>query len=165
MPHRPDPWSSPSSRIAPARRLSRRRAVTLLATGPGLLAACGTGGRSTPVAAPPPVIRDGARTTARGPFRGLSDHETSGHARVVFSAGEVIIELEDDFRFDGAPDPKVALGNQGFDPNTILGPLRANEGQQTYALKAGLDIGDYFEVWLWCERFDVPLGLAPLTLT
>ncbi|MEM6357469.1 MAG: hypothetical protein AAF844_17545 [Pseudomonadota bacterium] len=32
-------------------------------------------------------------------------------------------------------------------------------------MKPGLDIGNYTEVWIWCEQFSVPLGVAKLQLT
>ncbi|MEM7497415.1 MAG: DM13 domain-containing protein [Pseudomonadota bacterium] len=147
---------------------TRRQALGLLAVGgTATLAGCAADSGTTVASAPAPAptIAAGARTTARGVFEGRSDHVTTGHASVIFSQGEVIIALEDDFTFDGAPDPKVGLGNGGFDPATILSPLRSNAGAQTYALKAGLDIGKYNEVWIWCEKFNVPLGVAPLVLT
>ncbi|MEL6768145.1 MAG: DM13 domain-containing protein [Pseudomonadota bacterium] len=147
--------------------LTRRRSLGLLAIGATFpLAACAGGGSST-TAAPTaePQLASDARVTARGTFEGRSKHVTTGHASIVFSNGNVIIQLEEDFTFDGAPDPKVALGNGGFDPETIHAALRSNTGAQTYTLKPGLDIGNYTEVWIWCEQFSVPLGVARLTLT
>ncbi|MEM9762661.1 MAG: DM13 domain-containing protein [Pseudomonadota bacterium] len=146
---------------------TRRRSLGLLAAGVTLpLAACAGGGSNTtaPTAAEPQIASD-ARVTARGTFEGRSKHVTTGHASIVFSDGNVIIQLEEDFTFDGAPDPKVALGNGGFDPATIHAALRSNTGAQAYTLKPGLDIGNYTEVWIWCEQFSVPLGVARLTLT
>ncbi|MEL6268140.1 MAG: DM13 domain-containing protein [Pseudomonadota bacterium] len=148
--------------------LTRRGALRLVALGgTAALAGCaarGDGGAAT-APAEPVVLGPDARVTARGSFVGKSDHVTTGHASVVFDEGKVLITLEDDFTFDGAPDPKVALGNGGYDAGTLLGPLQSNAGAQAYPLKAGLDIGDYFEVWIWCEKFNVPLGVAELTLT
>ncbi len=129
-----------------------------------LLGACGSTARTAAPAAPTPTVAPDAIVTARGSFEGRSDHVTTGHARILRSNGQWLVELEDDFFFDGAPDPKVALGNQGYDADTILSPLRTDQGRQAYALKAGLDIGDYTQVWIWCERFNVPLGVAELTL-
>ena len=93
-----------------------------------------------------------------GSFRGASGHATTGTAEIA--GGRV--NLLADFRFDGAPDPKVALGRGGYDPATLMGALRSNEGASSYALPAGLDAAAYDEVWIWCERFDVPLGVARL---
>ncbi len=93
-----------------------------------------------------------------GTFSGRSDHVASGRVEVVGSE----IAFLADFRFDGAPDPKVAMGRGGYDPATLAGALRSDRGAQSYALPAGLDSGDYDEVWIWCARFAVPLALARL---
>ncbi|MGF1528535.1 MAG: DM13 domain-containing protein [Candidatus Competibacterales bacterium] len=102
--------------------------------------------------------------TARGTFRGESDHVTTGHASVFRSRGQWVISLASDFSLDGAPDPKVGLGNNGYRPESQLGELKQLNGAQVYVLPAGLDIGDYNQVWIWCEQFNVPLGVAELTL-
>ena len=93
-----------------------------------------------------------------GQFTGESNHVTSGTAEV---AGNTI-NLLDDFFFDGAPDPKVALGKDGYDANTLLGPLKSNTGASSYEVPASINTDDYNEVWIWCERFNVPLGVAKL---
>lgn len=149
---------------SPSTQMGRRAALRLMAVGAvaGLAACARAGGGAT--AAAEPAVAANAAVTARGSFEGRSNHVTTGHARVVRAGGQWVIELEEDFFFDGAPDPKVALGNGGFDPATLHGPLRSNSGRQAYALKAGLNIGDYTEVWIWCEKFNVPLGVAKLAL-
>ncbi len=104
------------------------------------------------------------RTTARGTFVGDSDHVTTGTAEVFRDATGWKIRLGPDFSLDGAPDPKVALGNGNYVPGTILGKLASLNGEQIYALTPGLDIGDYNQIYIWCEKFNVPLGHANLTL-
>ncbi len=93
-----------------------------------------------------------------GTFTGASNHVTTGTAEIAGNQ----VNLLDDFTFDGAPDPKVALGNDGYDPATLMGALRSNTGAQSYAIPAGIDPANYNEVWIWCERFNVPLGVAKL---
>ncbi|MEM0948401.1 MAG: DM13 domain-containing protein [Pseudomonadota bacterium] len=93
-----------------------------------------------------------------GTFVGASNHVTTGTAEI---AGDTITLL-DDFTFDGAPDPKVALGNNGYDSSTLMGALQSNSGKQSYKVPAGIDTGNYNEVWIWCERFNVPLGVAKI---
>lgn len=95
-----------------------------------------------------------------GNFEGASNHETTGRVEIVTKDGKTTVTLLSDFRFDGAPDPKVAFGKNGFIKSTILGPLQSNSGKQTYEVPAGLDVSDMNEVWIWCERFNVPLGVA-----
>ena len=93
-----------------------------------------------------------------GTFVGESNHVTTGTAEI---AGDTITLL-DDFTFDGAPDPKVALGRDGYDASTLMGALKSNNGKQSYTVPAGINTADYNEVWIWCERFNVPLGVAKL---
>ena len=54
-----------------------------------------------------------ADTLATGTFVGASDHITTGGVSVVSNDGVVQIVLADDFSLDGAPDPRVGLGNAG----------------------------------------------------
>ena len=98
-----------------------------------------------------------------GKFTGLSNHVTTGRAELVKSDGGGSVELMADFTFDGAPDPKVALGKDGvYDPKTLSGALKSNSGASTYQLPAGINPDDYNEVYIWCEKFNVGLGVAPL---
>jgi len=97
-----------------------------------------------------------------GVFEGKSNHVTRGRAEIVVENGQARVVLLDDFWFDGAPDPKVALGLNGYDKNTLLGPLNANSGKQSYAVPAGVDVSQHNEVWIWCEKYNVPLGVAKI---
>ncbi len=103
-----------------------------------------------------------AQEARSGAFTGESRHETSGTGEIVILDGTATVRLASDFAFDGAPDPKVALGRDGYDPSTILGPLASNTGAQDYRVPEGIDASAYNEIWIWCERFDVPLGVARL---
>ncbi len=105
-------------------------------------------------------------TTARGSFVGTPKFQVTGTTEVFRQNGQWFIRLGPGFSESGAPDPKVALGNKaagGYQPGTILGLIQAN-GESVYALKPGLDIGNYDQVWIWCEKFNVPIGHADLTL-
>ena len=98
----------------------------------------------------------------KGEFTGKSDHVTSGHVEIVTKDGKSQVILKSDFSLDGAPDPKVALGHDGYDKTTLMGKLRSNTGEQVYEVPAGVDVSKMNEVWIWCEKFDVPLGVAKL---
>jgi len=93
-----------------------------------------------------------------GTFTGKSRHETTGGVEI---AGRTVTLL-DDFTFDGAPDPKVALGKNGFRKQWILAPLASNAGKQSYEIPADIDVDSVNEVWIWCEKFNVPLGVAKI---
>ena len=104
-----------------------------------------------------------AETVRSGIFSGLSDHSTQGTASIVKTADGYAIVLGDDFVFDGAPDPKVALGKNGkFDASTLLAPLQSDSGTQTFAIPASIDVADFNEIYIWCEKYSVGLGVAPL---
>ncbi len=100
---------------------------------------------------------------ATGTFVGASGHATSGGVSIVQTDAGKMVVLEDDFSFDGAPDPKVGFGRDGvYDPASQLAPLDANKGRQTYSIPASVDLAKYNEVYIWCEKFNVPLGVAKL---
>jgi hypothetical protein len=102
--------------------------------------------------------------TASGTFYGASDHATSGTASIFRVDGQWVVSFGSDFSFDGAPDPHVALGHDGYRADATLGKLSSNNGAQVYAIPDNLDVADFNEVWIWCEKFSVPLGTAKLKL-
>ena len=132
-----------------------------------LVAACTAAPRAdAPTASAEPVAAVEGQVTAVGTFSGASDHETSGEARVIrLPDGSYAVELGPDFSLDGAPDPVVGFGADGYVAASKLGALSALTGRQVYAVPASVDVGDFNEVHIWCERFAVPLGVAKLTLT
>lgn len=98
-----------------------------------------------------------------GKFKGVNNHTVTGRAELVKKGNSGTIELMGDFTFDGAPDPKMALGKDGkYDPATLSGLLTKYKGASSYTLPAGINPDDYNEVWVWCEKFNVGLGVAPL---
>jgi len=104
-----------------------------------------------------------ADTIASGSFVGKSNHITTGQVTIKREGGKVLIVLEDNFTFDGAPDPKLGFGNSGkYDLQTTFVPLAKNAGKQIYELPAGIDPANYNEFYVWCEKFSVPLGVAAL---
>jgi len=105
-----------------------------------------------------------ADTVATGTFTGASDHITTGAVDVIQNAdGSHTIVLGDDFSLDGAPDPRVGLGKDGkYDGATDAGVLGNLTGAQSFVVPAGVDVSSYNEVYIWCEKFSVPLGVAKL---
>jgi len=106
----------------------------------------------------------GTTTVAKGTFTGASNHITTGLVEVVKNAdGSHTVILADNFSLDGAPDPRVGFGNDGkYDKATGMGLLKSNTGYQTFTVPAGVDPADYNEVYIWCLKFNVPLGVASL---
>ena len=98
-----------------------------------------------------------------GTFEGLSNHITKGSVEVVDTGRGWEIHLKDSFWFDGAPDPRVGFGKDGsFVDPTDFEPLRQNAGAQVYKVPANINPEDFDEVYIWCRKFSVPLGVAKI---
>ena len=97
-----------------------------------------------------------------GRFEGRSRHSAEGGVSLLKTESGYQLVLESDFSFDGAPDPKLGFGKQGFAKDTLFSKLRSNGGSQVYAIPEGIDPTRYDEVWIWCEKFGVPLGVASI---
>ncbi len=99
---------------------------------------------------------------AQGNFKGTSDHKTSGRAQIVKEGGKYMVVLGSDFSLDGAPDPYVGLGKDGYDPRTEISKLKNNNGEQTYEVPSGVNAENYDQVFIWCRKYNVPLGVAQI---
>lgn len=98
-----------------------------------------------------------------GAFTGLSNHVTKGDVAVVDTGSGWEIHLKDTFWFDGAPDPRVGFGKDGaFVDPTDFEPLRSDAGAQVYKVPASIDPSKFNEVYIWCRKFSVPLGVAKI---
>jgi hypothetical protein len=102
--------------------------------------------------------------TKTGSFHGASNHVTQGDYTISKQAdGSHIITLEDNFSLDGAPDPSVGFGKDGkYSKATYLGNLKQLKGKQSFVIPASVDLSQFNEVYIWCAKFTVPLGVAPL---
>ena len=98
-------------------------------------------------------------------------HPTEGSAVVLGDgSGQRFLRFED-FRTDNGPDLNVYLSSAptdapagAFDDDFVdLGDLKGNVGSQNYEIPAGLDLGHYSTVAIWCVRFGVIFGAAELT--
>lgn len=146
--------------------MSFKKALTLAAAAMIVtLAACGDGGdapAATAPATPAPVTTSiVSNALASGAFAGRSDHITTGGASIIGSQGAYELVLAADFSLDGAPDPIVGFGKDGkYNAATKIGALKNKSGAQRYKLPANFNLSDVSEVYIWCEQFDVPLGVA-----
>ncbi len=115
------------------------------------------------LAAPLFVQPAAAEPLGSGLFSGASSHTTSGSVTVTKQNGQYIIELGDDFSFDGAPDPYVALGKGKKPVEGGLGAeLASNTGAQHYVIDAGPAVDGATQVIIWCKKYAVPLGVATI---
>jgi hypothetical protein len=122
---------------------------------------------STTTAAPQPEV------LAEGTFVN-GEHNTSGTARVLRLAdGSRVLRLENFSTSDG-PDVHVWLseakagGPDGsFDDGRYvkLGKMKATEGNQNYPIPNDAKLNGLQSVVIWCDRFNVAFGSAPLSLS
>jgi hypothetical protein len=123
-------------------------------------------GSAAPAPNGPVVIRNGAFVT--------HEHPTTGTARIVRLAdGSYRLELVALDTSNG-PDLRVWLTDQPVREGTPgwrvfddgewveLGRLKGNRGDQAYAIPAGADPARFTSVSIWCRRFAVSFGAAPL---
>ena len=119
-----------------------------------------------------PTEAPAARVLARGPFRRL-EHPTTGTAQLLeLGDGRRFLRFEDLDTSNG-PDLRVylseipasddwhAYGEQYVD----LGALKGNRGDQNYEIPPGVDLARYESAVIWCRRFTVGFGVAPLVRT
>lgn len=104
-----------------------------------------------------------AGSAKSGSFYGVNNHVVTGGASIVSYNGGHAVKLGSDFVLDGAPDPKVGFGSNGrYVDGTLIGKLTSNTGEQLFPIPAGMDISQFNEVHIWCEKFSVGLGVAPI---
>lgn len=114
----------------------------------------------------PVVVRSGEFITHK--------HDTSGTARIIRTAGgKLRLELVGLATSNG-PDLRVWLtdqpvrngeaGWQVFDDGhwVELDRLKGNRGDQAYDIPAEVDLDKLTSVSIWCKRFAVSFGAAPL---
>lgn len=113
---------------------------------------------------------DPAVVLARGEFRGLA-HETKGTATIHEIAGDRRVLRLTNFETSNGPALHVYLVAAADAPDNDavksagfvdLGDLKGNIGDQNYDIPAGTDLGKYRAVTIWCQRFAVNFGTAPL---
>jgi electron transfer DM13 len=99
-------------------------------------------------------------------------HDSSGDASVYQLADGKRILRFTNFKTSNGPDVHVYLvaANDASDSDTVkkagfleLGSLKGNIGDQNYELPADLDLAKYRAVTIWCKRFGVNFGTAPLS--
>lgn len=112
-----------------------------------------------------PLSASAQEPAAHGTFTGASDHITTGGVQIVKTAdGGAVVILDSDFSLDGAPDPRVGFGSDGtFVEASDLGELQNISGLQIYVVPPSINVDDFNEVYIWCLKFGVPLGVASLS--
>ena len=117
-----------------------------------------------------PTSSSATNKLASGQFHSGA-HETKGTATVFGLAdGKKMLRLTD-FTTSNGPDVHVYLvaANDAKDNDSVtkagfvdIGSLKGNIGDQNYDLPANTDLAKYRAVTIWCKRFSVNFGTAPL---
>jgi hypothetical protein len=99
-------------------------------------------------------------------------HPTTGTATIYrLGDGDRILRFTN-FETSNGPDVHVYLvaSDDAKDSATVeragfidLGTIKGNIGNQNYALGTDLDLSKYRTVSIWCKRFSVNFGAAPLS--
>jgi Electron transfer DM13 len=117
-----------------------------------------------------PTASAASNKLASGQFHSGA-HETKGTATVFQLAdGKKTLRLTD-FATSNGPDVHVYLvaADDAKDNEAVtkagfvdVGSLKGNIGDQNYDLPANADLTKYRAVTIWCKRFSVNFGTAPL---
>jgi hypothetical protein len=118
---------------------------------------------------PPEQSGPGAEVVLRGSFHSNA-HETRGIATVHRLADGRLVLRFSDFATSNGPDVQIYLvassdvrDNGDLARGFInLGTLKGNIGDQNYEIPGGTDLATYRAVSVWCRRFGVNFGAAPL---
>jgi hypothetical protein len=112
-----------------------------------------------------------AKPIASGKFHSGA-HPTSGTAAIYQLADGTRVLRFTDFKTSNGPDVHVYLiaADDATDSETVtkaafldLGTIKGNIGDQNYTLGPEVDLSKYHAVSVWCKRFSVNFGAAPLT--
>lgn len=112
---------------------------------------------------PPGATSPEPRRLTAGRLQGIG-HEASGSVSTFALAdGSAVVRFEEvDIR--GSPDPVLYLvpgrGKQTREGGTRVGPLKATKGSFNHAVPATFELDQPFTVFIWCERFAVPIANA-----
>jgi Electron transfer DM13 len=102
------------------------------------------------------------------------EHQTSGTVELVMVPGGRYQVILRELSTSDGPDLRVWLTDQEvlegeaawklFDDGkwVELGPLKGTHGLQVYDVPQGTDVSQFKSVTIWCKRFSVSFGAAPL---
>jgi len=139
---------------------------------PGMVKS-GSAMAEAPAMAPSAMAAEEPVKLAGGRFH-TNAHETHGLATIYrLPDGRRVLRLTE-FATSNGPDVRVYLVPAGDVQSedvakqagfVDLGALKGNIGDQNYDVPAGIDLSRYRAVSIWCRRFSVNFGAAPLAET
>jgi hypothetical protein len=98
-----------------------------------------------------------------GMFTGVEGHRVAGTANLIANPdGSHLLQFPD-LDAENGPDLVVWLSAGGSTDDIVdLGQLKGNIGSQEYLIPADVDVSRYDTAVIWCRRFSVGFGEAPL---
>jgi Electron transfer DM13 len=162
-----EPWRAfTSSRVDEPAPVARARPTTELTVPAEPRVSAVPTKPAEPTAEAGPVVLSEGRFVSQ-------EHETSGVAKLLdLGDGDRVLRLESFTTSDG-PDVHVWLSDAAaggewatYDDgrHVALGEIKATDGNHNYAIPPGVDLAGLNSVVIWCDRFNVAFGSAPLTL-
>ena len=109
-----------------------------------------------------PVVMNEAKTNPVG-VTGTTGHFASGTVSVLRGEKSSYIRYEN-FKTINGPDLYIYLANDLDAKDFVnIGQLKATEGNVNYEIPAGIDVGKYRYVMVWCKRFGVLFNYADIS--
>ena len=107
-----------------------------------------------------PAVRKGTLSGRRG-------YEVVGSVELIKDGGTTKVVLKDDYVFDPSknpPDIKIGFGNgEAYaEGSKIHDKLTVKSGAATFEVPASIDTDQFSELYIYCEKFSVILGVAAL---
>ena len=108
---------------------------------------------------------------ARGRFRS-GEHHTAGVAVLLLLTDDRVFVRLEGLDTSNGPDVRIWLTTVDYRASddivksaghVDLGGLKANHGNQNYLVPTHTELSRYHSVVVWCRRFNVVFGAAPLS--
>lgn len=122
----------------------------------------------TPTSDQPSLSQSGESTILKQGDFVSAKYNTQGTGTLLTKDGKTFLELNQAFQTDQGPDLFILLHQEvnptAYDPSqyALVGQLSRNKGQQQYEIAAEVEIEQYQSIAIWCKKFNVTFGYAPL---
>lgn len=154
-------WPSPiEGRARHRASLHRRLRIAAL----GALVSAAVAAPAAAQAAGAAATQKDAMATTKGTLQGAEGHQAGGGFEIHGAGKDRHIRLGSDFKVERGPDVYVVLARAAkvVDGDLYLGKLKRFGGASDYAIPANTDLGAYSHLVLWCKKYSVAMGTAPL---
>ena len=119
--------------------------------------------QKTATTTPQPTTPAAPQVLRSGKLSGVGSYRVTGDFQIVRVGNVTKIVLAQNFSISSVPDPKIGFGNNGYQRGTLFAKVARNSGAQEYIVPANVDLSKHNELWFWCERFNIALGVGKLS--